>query len=425
LIGSQGLKSADAARNTPPLQRSALPGLRGSSDRKAGETQLLNFPQRDVFQPTPQLAVGARQAAPHRYPALAANDAAGSKRRGRYNWDGRYIGKAAPGDDSPSVARRVLVPVAGLALLAGVALGAFYFMHSFVIAPDGTPVAAAKAHAEVATAAAPTAPVASNAGTGQVAAQDVAERVASPDRTEAVSSHAVASANVRVPAPDNARWGDAADGKPAAAPATQADAPAAQGAAGQADAAPDAAAPKVQDPQSAPVPTEAPRKLAYAAPEPAPAHDAVDKAATASLPPARAAKGAPPPGVDPNLLSVPSKASADAVDDSASGGYLSAVKSDVRMHSGAGNHTGVVGVVPAKATVHVLNCKGWCRISYNGRQGYVFKSFLGGAAAAEASPAPAQTAPAPEPQEKTAAAGTTGSDSALKAAARQTMTRGR
>jgi hypothetical protein len=85
----------------------------------------------------------------------------------------------------------------------------------------------------------------------------------------------------------------------------------------------------------------------------------------------------------------------------------------------------VVGVVPAKATVHVLNCKGWCRISYNGRQGYVFKSFLGGAAAAEASPAPAQTAPAPEPQEKTAAAGTTGSDSALKAAARQTMTRGR
>jgi hypothetical protein len=429
LIGSQGLKSADAARNTPPLQRSALPGLRGSSDRKAGETQLLNFPQRDVFQPTPQLAVGARQAAPHRYPALAANDAAGSKRRGQYNWDGRYIGKAASSEDSPSLARRVLVPVAGLALLAGVALGAFYFMHSFAAAPDGTPVAAAKAHAEVATAAAiapAAAKAAPDADAKQAAAQDAAERVAPPDnKAEAIPSRTVAVANMKVPAPDNARWGDVPDGKPDPAPKAQADAPAAQGAAGQADAAPDAAASKVQDPQSAPVPTEAPRKLAYAAPEPAPAHDAVDKAATASLPPARAAKGAPPPGVDPNLLSVPSKASADAVDDSASGGYLSAVKSDVRMHSGAGNHTGVVGVVPAKATVHVLNCKGWCRISYNGRQGYVFKSFLGGAAAAEASPAPAQTAPAPEPQEKTAAAGTTGSDSALKAAARQTMTRGR
>jgi uncharacterized protein YgiM (DUF1202 family) len=165
--------------------------------------------------------------------------------------------------------------------------------------------------------------------------------------------------------------------------------------------------------------------LAYAAPEPKAAHDVVDKAATASLPPAKAMKGAPPPGVDPNLLSVPSKASAAAVDDSASGGYLSAVKSDVRMHSGAGNHTGVVGVVPDNATVRVLNCDSWCRISYNGKQGYIFKSFLGGATAAAASSAPAQVAPAPEPQKTAAAGTTTASDSALKAAAQQTMTRGR
>jgi hypothetical protein len=431
LIGSQGLKSADAARNTLPLQRSALPGLRGSSDGKAGETQLLSFPQRDVFQPAPQPAVGAKQPASHRYPALAANDAAGAKRRGRYNWDGRYIGKAAPGDDSPSVARRVLVPVAGLALLAGVALGAFYFMHSFAVAPGGTPVAAAKEQPSVVTAAAPLAPAAAkaapNADTRQVASQAVAERVASPDKTEAISSHAVAAANMKVPAPDNARWGDAADGKPDPAPATQANAPASQAATDQADAAPQAAAPEVKDPQSAPVPTEAPRKLAYAAPEPKPAHDAVDKAATASLPPAKPVKGTPPPGVDPNLLSVPSKASAGAADESASGGYLSAVKSGVRMHSGAGNHTGVVGVVPDNATVRVLSCNGWCRISYNGKQGYIFKSFLGGAAAAQAEPAPAQPASAPEPQEKTAAAAgaTTGSDGALKAAAEQTMSRGR
>jgi hypothetical protein len=414
--------------------------LQGSSDRKAGETQLLSFPQRDVFKPAPQPAVGAGHAGPHGHAAHAANDVAGSKRRGRYNWDGRYIGKPADEADSPSLARRVLLPVGGLALLAGVALGAFYFMHSFAPGPAGTSVAA-PANAQAAATAAAEKPAPAVAGTSAVetgaigdakqaaAAQDVAGRVASTDKAlpsqPAPSQTVAAAATMKVPAPDNARWGD----EPDAAPAAQANDPKAKALEAQAAAGKAEATAEVKEPQSAPAPTEAPKKLAYAAPEPKPARP-LDKAVTASLPPARAAKGSTPPGVDPNLLSIPAKASVDAPapSESATGGYLGTVKSGVKMHSGAGNHTGTVGVIPDNATVRVLNCDGWCKVSYNGKQGYIYKTFLGGgsaAAAAKSAPAPASAAPAQEPPKKTAdaaPAGSTPAPSALEAAGQHNLT---
>jgi hypothetical protein len=411
--------------------------LQASSDRKAGETQLLSFPQRDVFKPAPQPAVGAGHGGLHRQAAFAANDVAGSKRRGRYNWDGRYIGKAAAEADRPSLARRVLLPVGGLALLAGVALGAFYFMHSFAPGPAGTSVAApAKAQAAVTAAAEKAAPAVAGTSTvetgaignaKQAAAQDVAGRVASTDKVNAAPAQTVAAAAaMKVPAPDNARWGD----EPDAAPAAQANDPKANALEAQAAAGETKAAAEVKEPQSAPASAEAPKKLAYAAPEPKPARP-VDKAVTASLPPTRATKGSTPPGVDPNLLSIPAKASVDApapAESATGGGYLGTVKSGVKMHSGAGNHTGTVGVIPDNATVRVLNCDGWCKVSYNGKQGYIYKSFLGGgsgAAAAKSAPAPAQAAPAQEPQKKTADANPTGSTlstSALETAGQHNLT---
>jgi hypothetical protein len=250
------------------------------------------------------------------------------------------------------------------------------------------------------------------------AAPDVAGRVASSHN--ATPLQAVAVANMKVPAPDNARWGEESDVKPDAAPA-QANALEAQAAAGKMEAAAE-----VKDPQSAPVPTEAPKKLAYASPEPKPAHP-VDKAVTASLPPARATKDTTPPGVNPNLLSIPAKASVDAPADTASGGYLGTVRSGVRMHSGPGNHTGTIGVIPDNATVRVLNCSAWCKVAYKGKQGYIYKSFLGGSAAAAAKPvaASAQAAPVEEPQKKiadAAPAGSTPSASALEAAGQRNLT---
>lgn len=450
MIGSQGLKSADAARNSLPLQHSSLPGLQGYSSRKTSETQLLNFRHRDVFQPAPQPAVGAGQASPHTRPELAANDTVGSKRRGRYNWDGRYLGKPASAAAEPSLGRRVLVPVAGLALLAGVAFGAFYFMHTFAADPGAAPVAAAKPQTVMAAAAATTPAVtgstkavtASDGAAKQAATPEVAGRVASADKVGMGPALAVGAANVKVLAPDNARWGKATDSKPSAAPAGQANAAQANAPAAEADnaqaKAPEAeaavnaaAAPDVKDPQSAPVPTEAPKKLAYAAPEPKQAHP-VDRAVTASLPPAKAPQDTTPPGVDPNLLSVPASTSAKAAEESVAGGYMSKVKSGVRMHSGAGNHTGTVGVIPDHAVVQVLHCDVWCKVSYNGRQGYIYKTFLGGhSVAVAAKPAPAAPAApaqaqAQEPQKKTAEAATAApSTNAMEEAGQQTMTRGR
>jgi len=52
------------------------------------------------------------------------------------------------------------------------------------------------------------------------------------------------------------------------------------------------------------------------------------------------------------------------------------VTSAVNMRSGPRKGAGVLGVVPAGSNVKVLSCDGWCQISFNGRKGWVYKSFL-------------------------------------------------
>ena len=52
------------------------------------------------------------------------------------------------------------------------------------------------------------------------------------------------------------------------------------------------------------------------------------------------------------------------------------VTSAVNMRSAPKKGAGVLGVVPAGTNVKVLSCDGWCQISYNGRKGWVYKSFL-------------------------------------------------
>jgi hypothetical protein len=376
-----------------------LQGWQGLSDGKADEKQLLKFPQREVFRPAPQPAVGAVQAGPQRYSTLAANDTARPRRHGRYNWDGRYVSQAAVEPEGPSLGRRVLLPAGALALLAGVALGAFYLMHTFGAGPDAVvanTAAPAKAETTVAAVAQVPAATAQTPKAGTATAQGASERITAPTaaaKTAAIAPKGAAVAAVKVPAPDNERWGDdAADAKVAAAPQPQAE---------KADAASE-----VNDPQSAPVPmeepkmaasktespeaaAEAPKKLAYASPSQA-AHP-VDKAVTAALPQAASTSGETAlPGVNANPLSVPAKASAgEASDSDSAGGYASTVHTAVKLHAGPSNGSRSIGVVPGKATVHVLSCKGWCKVSYAGKEGYVFKSFLGG----HASSAPAQAAP--------------------------------
>jgi len=55
------------------------------------------------------------------------------------------------------------------------------------------------------------------------------------------------------------------------------------------------------------------------------------------------------------------------------------VTSAVNMRSAPKKGAGVLGVVPAGSNVKVLSCDGWCQISFNGRKGWVYKSFLAAA----------------------------------------------
>lgn len=52
------------------------------------------------------------------------------------------------------------------------------------------------------------------------------------------------------------------------------------------------------------------------------------------------------------------------------------IRTAVKMRSGPDNGNRVIGVVPANASVRVLQCKIWCKIAWNGKQGYVFNKFV-------------------------------------------------
>lgn len=72
------------------------------------------------------------------------------------------------------------------------------------------------------------------------------------------------------------------------------------------------------------------------------------------------------------------------------------VTAAVNMRSGPRKGSSVLTVVPAGSPVQVLSCNGWCQIAYNGRKGFVYKSYL---AASKARPQKqaAETAEAAEP----------------------------
>ncbi len=48
----------------------------------------------------------------------------------------------------------------------------------------------------------------------------------------------------------------------------------------------------------------------------------------------------------------------------------------VNMRSSPKKGAKVLDVVPAGSTVNVFSCDGWCQIAYDGRKGWIYKSFL-------------------------------------------------
>ena len=48
----------------------------------------------------------------------------------------------------------------------------------------------------------------------------------------------------------------------------------------------------------------------------------------------------------------------------------------VTMRSGPKKNAAAIATVPAKTSVQVMSCKQWCQIVYNGKRGWIYKSYI-------------------------------------------------
>ena len=55
-----------------------------------------------------------------------------------------------------------------------------------------------------------------------------------------------------------------------------------------------------------------------------------------------------------------------------------AVNAPVNMRRGPGSKHGVLMVIPRRAKVEIFGCDLWCKVGYEGRTGYIYKSFVSG-----------------------------------------------
>ena len=113
-------------------------------------------------------------------------------------------------------------------------------------------------------------------------------------------------------------------------------------------------------------------EMAYAAGNPAAAalkrtvvDDPTDETETSAIPPSR-------PTVEAIEPERPSAADGQAPTRTAT------IASAVNMRAKGAKGARVLGVIPRGATVGLVGCDGWCEVVYEGRRGFVYKSFLDG-----------------------------------------------
>lgn len=241
--------------------------------------------------------------------------------------------------------QRLILTVAGSAAFCGLATLAYHYTAPFADPPSYAVTAQATAVASPATIAAEAedlpddaVPLAAEpAGQAALPAEPAAAApqppVAAPVDTAA---SAAAPADVEILPSNDPRWGSAtaaASPAPAAAPAESGE-------------------------------------LAYAAGNPAAAalrrtvvDDPTDDTETSAIPSSRPAIEA----IEPEPPSV-----ADGPVPTRKATIASAVNMRTKGAKGAR----VLGVIPRGATVGLVDCDGWCEVVYEGRRGFVYKSFL-------------------------------------------------
>ena len=52
------------------------------------------------------------------------------------------------------------------------------------------------------------------------------------------------------------------------------------------------------------------------------------------------------------------------------------ILSAVTMRAGPKKNAAAIVTVPAKASVQVVSCSKWCQIVYNGKRGWIYKSYI-------------------------------------------------
>lgn len=115
-----------------------------------------------------------------------------------------------------------------------------------------------------------------------------------------------------------------------------------------------------------------------------------------------------PDGValEPTVEDVPSpaprrEAKQESDDDEAGpvSGRQATISSGVNLRSGPRSGSRVIGTVPRGAKVTIAaGCQNWCRVTYKGRTGYVWRAFVGGARAEK--PRSRRSAQAQQPAEQ-------------------------
>lgn len=98
--------------------------------------------------------------------------------------------------------------------------------------------------------------------------------------------------------------------------------------------------------------------------------DKMDSAQTAAIPEAKAQVPDATPEVTDDAAQPQPKA--QKVSAAANGRVLRSVT----MRSGPKKGAAAITTVPAKASVQVMSCKQWCEIVYNGKHGWVYKSYV-------------------------------------------------
>ena len=96
-----------------------------------------------------------------------------------------------------------------------------------------------------------------------------------------------------------------------------------------------------------------------------------DATFTAAIPSPRP-EAAPPAAAAPEALTDDAAATKD---DSATGREAK-VTTAVNLRAGPKDEAKVIAVVPARETVQLINCDGWCEVVFQGQRGWIYKSFI-------------------------------------------------